>query len=143
MGPALAPRAIQSMWFGGNVFRDFIIRFFWDGQETPSVECPLGDFFALPWISAGHHGTNGPLARVSSLPVAVNPNRALNCYWEMPFRKHSITTMENRNPKKSFTCFYQINYALTDVPDDSAYFHAQFRRVNPLPYKDVYTILDG
>src|SRR4030042_726194 len=42
-----------------------------------------------------------------------------------------------------FTVYYQINYTLTDVPDDAAYFHAQFRRVNPLPYKDVYTILDG
>ncbi len=41
------------------------------------------------------------------------------------------------------TLYYQINYTLTDVPEDAAYFHAQFRRVNPLPYKDVYTILDG
>lgn len=39
--------------------------------------------------------------------------------------------------------YYQIDYTLTDVPDDAAYFHAQFRRKNPLPYKDVYTILDG
>ena len=39
--------------------------------------------------------------------------------------------------------YYQINYTLTDVPEDAAYFHAQFRRVNPLPYKEVYTILDG
>jgi hypothetical protein len=41
------------------------------------------------------------------------------------------------------TLYYQINYTLTDVPDDAAYFHAQFRRTNPLPYKDVYTIVDG
>jgi hypothetical protein len=41
------------------------------------------------------------------------------------------------------TVFYQITYTLTDIPPDAAYFHAQFRRVNPLPYKDVYTILDG
>jgi hypothetical protein len=39
--------------------------------------------------------------------------------------------------------YYQINYTLTDVPEDCAYFHAQFRRTNPPPYKDVYTILDG
>ena len=39
--------------------------------------------------------------------------------------------------------YYQIDYVLTDVPDDAAYFHAQFRRTNPLPYGEVYTILDG
>ena len=39
--------------------------------------------------------------------------------------------------------FYQVNYTLTEVPEDCAYFHAQFRRTNPLPYKDVYTILEG
>ncbi len=41
------------------------------------------------------------------------------------------------------TLYYQINYTLTEVPDSCAYFHAQFRRTNPLPYKSVYTILDG
>jgi hypothetical protein len=45
--------------------------------------------------------------------------------------------------EQDMVLYYQINYALTDVPDDRAYFHAQFRRVNPLPYKEVYPILDG
>ena len=49
--------------------------------------------------------------------------------------------MENLD-EKPMTLFYQINYTLTDVPEDVAYFHAQFRRTNPLPYKEVYTILD-
>ena len=51
----------------------------------------------------------------------------------------------HREPRRrrSITVYYQINYTLTEVPDDAAYFHAQFRRVNPLPYKEVYTILDG
>jgi hypothetical protein len=51
-------------------------------------------------------------------------------------------TFENRSDK-DMTLYYQINYTLTEVPEDCAYFHAQFRRVNPLPYKEVYTILDG
>jgi hypothetical protein len=51
--------------------------------------------------------------------------------------------MENRNPVETGACFYQVNYTLTDVPDDLAYFHAQFRRTNPVPYGEVYTILDG
>ena len=40
------------------------------------------------------------------------------------------------SPTSEMTLYYQINYTLTDVPDDAAYFHAQFRRVNPLPYKE-------
>ena len=51
-------------------------------------------------------------------------------------------TLENRSDEK-MNLYYQINYALTEVPEDCGYFHAQFRRSNPLPYKAVYTILDG
>ncbi|MFB3894240.1 MAG: glycoside hydrolase family 172 protein [Phycisphaerae bacterium] len=133
------PGAIQSMWISGDVAlagpaaRNFILRIYWDGQEHPSVECPVADFFASGW---------GVYAQINSLAVAVNPNRGYNCFWEMPFRKSCRVTLENRNVDK-MVCYYQINYTLTDVPDDCAYFHAQFRRVNPIPYKQVYTILDG
>jgi hypothetical protein len=60
----------------------------------------------------------------------------------MPFRKRCRITMTNLADEE-MTLYYQINYTLTDVPQDAAYFHAQFRRKNPLPYKQVYTILDG
>ena len=129
-----ASGAIQHIWMTPTgKWRDCILRFYWDGQETPSVECPIGDFFACGW---------GEYAQVSSLAVTVNPGSAFNCYWEMPFRKGFRVTAENRSPEQ-MTLFYQIDYTLTDVPEDCAYFHAQFRRVNPLPYKQVYTILDG
>lgn len=135
---------IQSMWLTGTITRDIIIRIFWDGQEQPSVECPLPDFFALPWAMQDQSAPNsGPAAHINSLPVAVNPCRGLNCFWEMPFKKHCLITLENLNPAKRIWSCYQINYALTDVPEDAAYFHAQFRRVNPLPYGEVYTILGG
>lgn len=137
------PGAIQSMWFGGYVARDFILRIYWDGQDQPSVECPLGDFFALPWIRHGGDPGRRPLVRVNSLPVSVNPNCGLNCFWQMPFREHCRITVENLHPDKEYACYYQINYTLTEVPAEAAYFHAQFRRVNPLPYKEVYTILAG
>ncbi|MDO8683324.1 MAG: DUF2961 domain-containing protein [Armatimonadota bacterium] len=128
------PGAIQQIWMTptGN-WRFNILRIYWDGQETPSVECPVGDFFACGW---------GKYAQVSSLPVCVNPGSAFNCYWEMPFRKSCKITMTNI-ADDAMTLYYQINYTLTDVPDDAAYFHAQFRRANPLPYKTEYTILDG
>ena len=137
------PGALQSFWFGGYVGRDFILRIYWENQTQPSVECPLGDFFALPWVSNGEEGTRGPLVQVNSLMVSVNPNRGLNCFWEMPFREHCRVTLENRHPTDTKTIYYQINYTLTEVPEQCAYFHAQFRRVNPVPYKEVYTILDG
>lgn len=128
------PGEIRSMWFTGRPLnRHLILRMYWDGQAQPSVECPLGDFFGAGW---------GPFAQLSSLPVAVNPNNGLNCFWTLPFRRSARLALENRGDQP-FTCFYQINYALTDVPEDCAYFHAQFRRANPLPYRDVYTVVDG
>ncbi len=131
------PGAIQSLWVGGTAARDHgrlaILRLYWDGQTQPSVECPLGDFFTAGWEG---------FAQVNSLMVATNPNRGLNCFWEMPFRKSCRITLENLH-SQPVSLYYQVNYALTEVPDDAAYFHAQFRRVNPLPYRQVYTILDG
>jgi hypothetical protein len=126
--------AIQHIWMTptGN-WRFSILRFYWDGESTPSVEVPVGDFFAMGW---------GRYAQLTSLPVCVNPGSAFNCYWEMPFRKSCRITFENLDAKP-MTLYYQVDYTLTDVPEDAGYFHAQFRRVNPLPYKDVYTILDG
>jgi len=128
------PGVIQSIWMTPTGhWRFSIIRFYWDDESEPSVEAPVGDFFACGW---------GQYAQVSSLAVCVNPASAFNCYWPMPFKKKARITMENIDDK-DMVLYYQINYALTDVPDDAAYFHAQFRRVNPLPYKSVYTILDG
>ncbi|MFA4943937.1 MAG: glycoside hydrolase family 172 protein [Lentisphaeria bacterium] len=131
------PGAIQQIWMTptGN-YRFTIIRFYWDGEGTPSVEVPIGDFFASAYTSYTS------FAPITSLPVCVNPGNAFNCYWEMPFRKHCKITLENIG-FEPMTIYYQINYTLTQVPADAAYFHAQFRRTNPLPYKDIYTLLDG
>ena len=84
----------------------------------------------------------GKYAPLSSLAVCVNPGSAFNCYWEMPFRKQCRMTMTNI-AHQPMRVYYQINYVLTDVPADAAYFHAQFRRVNPLPAKQDYTIVEG
>jgi hypothetical protein len=132
------PGAIQSIWLSGDASlhvnsRHFILRMYWDDQEQPSVESPAPDFFAAGW---------GGYVPVMSMPVMVGPNRSLCCFWEMPFRKHARITLENLH-HENITIYWQINYTLTEVPEDCAYFHAQFRRVNPLPYKDVYTIIDG
>ena len=84
--------AIQQIWItpAKVAWRDLILRIYWDDQSQPSVEAPLGDFFACGW---------GRYAQVSSLAVCVNPGRAFNCYWEMPFRKRARLTLENRDPE--------------------------------------------
>ncbi len=128
------PGAIQHIWMTptGN-WRFSIIRVYWDDEKTPSVEAPVGDFFCMGW---------GKYSPLQSLAVAVNPGSAFNCYWTMPFRKHCRITMENIDDEDMYL-YYQIDYALASVPNDAAYFHAQFRRVNPLPYKTDYTIVDS
>lgn len=128
------PGAIQHIWMTptGN-WRYSILRFYWDDETEPSIECPVGDFFAMGW---------GSYAQLSSLAICVNPGSAFNCYWTMPFRKKCRITMENINDKDPMTLYYQIDYTLTEVPSDAAYFHAQFRRSNPNESSN-YTIVDG
>jgi len=128
------PGVIQHIWLTiTGAWRHSILRVYWDGQAAPSVECPVGDFFACGW---------GRYAQVSSLAVCVNPGSAFNSYWPMPFQRHCRITLENITGGEVYL-YYQVTYALTDVPEDCAYFHAQFRRSNPLPYGEVYTILEG
>ena len=130
------PGAIQHIWLTVHPqhWRSLVLRMYWDDEETPSVETPLGDFFCSGW---------GERCNVNSLPVAVNPAGGFNCYWEMPFRQRARITVENLSPEPVRGFYYQITYALTDVPDDCAYLHAQWRRSNPLPYREVHTLLDG
>lgn len=128
------PGAIQHIWLTPTgLWRNTILRMYWDEFDAPSVEAPIGDFFACGW---------NRYAQLPSQAVCVNPGSAFNCYWQMPFRRHCKMTLENRDDKP-VTIYYQIDYTLTKVGEDQAYFHAQFRRVNPLPYGSVYTILDG
>jgi hypothetical protein len=130
------PGAIQHIWLTVHPehWRRLVLRMYWDGEETPSVETPIGDFFCNGW---------GERCNITSLAVAVNPAGGFNCYWEMPFRQRARITVENLAPDEVRGFYYQITYTLTDVPEDRAYLHAQWRRSNPLPYMDVHTILDG
>lgn len=132
------PGAIQHIWMtigklkGRDVWRDFILRIYWDDQEYPSVEVPAGDFFCNGWNEYAH---------VNSLAVCANPARGFNCYFTMPFRRRCRVTMENRNPE-TITLYYQIDYALAEVDEDAAYFCASFRRSNPT-VGSIHTVIDG
>lgn len=130
------PGAIQHIWLTVHPtwWRRLVIRMYWDDEKTPSVETPLGDFFANGWCER---------CNISSLPIAVNPAGGFNSYWELPFRKKAKITIENLTPEKAHGFYYQVDYTLTDIPKDTAYFHAQWRRSNPLAYQDVHTLLEG
>lgn len=134
LGEITGSGAVQHIWMTptGN-WRYSILRMYWDDEATPSVEVPVGDFFAMGW---------GKYAPITSQAICVNPGSAFNSYWQMPFRKKAKFTLENID-EKPMTIYYQIDYTQAPVPADAAYFHAQFRRTNPLPYKQVYTILDN
>lgn len=131
------PGTIRHIWItlAEGFYRDVILRIYWDDQEHPSVETPIGDFFCNSWKQR----TN-----VLSLPINVNPSGAFNCYFPMPFRRRARVTVENRHPAERVPhFFYAINYEQGAVGEDAAYFHARFNRTNPLPYGTDYTILDG
>lgn len=128
------PGAIQHIWMTSFPahWRQLVIRMYWDDEENPSVEVPYGDFFCNGWTERSN---------VNSLPIAVNPAGGMNTYWEMLFRKKAKITIENLS-EEEFPLYYQIDYTLTEVPENVGYFHAQWRRSNPLPYKENHTLLE-
>lgn len=128
------PGAVQHIWMTptGN-WRFTIIRIYYDDEKTPSVESPLGPFFCMGWNQYAH---------LNSLAMTVNPGSAFNSYWKMPFRKKCRITIENINPTESMRLYYQVDYTLTDIGEDEAYFHAQYRRSRSTK-GSLHTILDG
>lgn len=128
--------AIQHIWLTVHPlnWRRLVIRLFWDDEPTPSVNVPVGDFFASGWCER---------CNINSLPVVVNPAGGFNSYWEMPFRRRARIEIENLGPDDIKGFYYQIDYTLTSVEDDRAYFHAQWRRSKPLEFQEVHTLLDG
>lgn len=129
---AEGPGVIRHIWMTlTGRWRTSIIRMYWDGETTPSVEVPAADFFCQGW---------NEYAPVVSEPVCVNPGSAFNCYWTMPFRRRCRITMENVDAKQ-MTLYYFIDYEETEVGADQAYFHAQFRRTIDDPTSD-FTLLD-
>lgn len=114
-------------------WRHMILKIYWDGEEQPSVEVPIGDFFCNGWCERSN---------VYSMPISVNPAGGFNCYFPMPFRRSAKIVLANIGFEKRMF-FYQIDYQLTEVDDEAGYFHAAFRRENPVKFMEPYTIIDG
>ena len=141
LGELDGPGVIAHMWctlYSDDPFcgRSLVLRMYWDGAEQPSVQAPLGDFFAV-----GH----GAQAGVDSAPVSVTSHgRARTCFWRMPFRDSAKVTVTNES--EEFPCdsfYYYLDWQKHEsLPEDTAYFHAQYRQETPAQPGN-YTILEA
>jgi len=134
------PGEIRHIWFtiGGldrRFTRSLVLRFYWDDSDVPSVEAPIGDFFA-----AG----NGMRVNVSSLPIEVTSyGRAFNSYWRMPFHKKARLTITNESDQRVSSCYYYIDWlAFDSLPADAVYFHARYRQEFPVEPFTPYTVAE-
>ena len=135
------PGMLTHIWFTGYIGHSFILRIYWDNQETPSVEAPISAFFGCAY-DENFADIHGKYPVLNSAMVLVAPGRGYNCYWEMPFRKHCRVTMENRG-EKSQTLYYMISGWHGAIPEGSGYFHAAYRQEHPVQKGRSYTVIDG
>ncbi len=128
------PGVIRHIWMTCDRKRwhELVLRCTWDDESSPSVEVPLGDFFA---------NATRETAIVNSEPIAVLVGGGMNSYWPMPFRGRARITLENRGDVVH-QFFFQIDYSLEDVSAETPYFHAQWRRSVGVP-NAIHTIVDG
>jgi len=132
------PGEIRHIWLVPNSMdirhpRALVLRVYWDGSEVPSVETPIGDFFAVG---------NGMRAVVDSLPVKVSSyGRGYNCYWPMPFQKEARITLTNESHKAAASCYFQIDWVRDLQPSDpNMYFHARYHQEYPPEHGQPYTV---
>lgn len=111
-----------------------ILRMYWDGEESPSVEAPIGLFFGVGF---------GEERQYISLPMN-ETSGGYNCYWPMPFRRSARWTLTNTTDKPINSFYYNIDFtALDTLPDDLLYFHATHNEENPTTPGINYTVLQA
>lgn len=134
------PGVITHIWFTLSrqrdyVLKDCVMRIWWDDEPEPSVEVPIGEFFGL-----GH----GKYYDVHSLPFETGNQRGYNCFFPMPFKKRARIEFHNSPDLELRRLFYHINYKkVSQLPEDTLYFHAQYRQDKPTGGPDPYTILEA
>src|SRR5246127_1547868 len=107
-----------------NHLKALILRMYWDGESSPSVEGPIGDFFGLGL---------GDYHLYQSIPLQVSSDKALNCFFPMPFQKPARITVTNEGAIKTDAFYFNIDYRAYSkpLPSDQLYFHAQYRQEAP------------
>jgi hypothetical protein len=123
------PGMISHIWFTISDpepyhLKRLVLRIYWDGEATPSVEAPIGDFFGL--------GTGDYITWESAM-LSVGSDRALNCFFPMPFAKHARVTVTNEGKLAASNLYYNIEYRsdTRPLPAHTLYFHAQYRQASP------------
>ena len=120
--------------FNAHALRDVVLRFYWDGENEPSVESPFGDFFGAPF------GTYQPY---TSIPMSLTAG-AFNCLWLMPYASGARLEITNEGSSDVDPLFYNITYQdLPEGPPGDLRFHAQWRRENPTARGIPYMILSA
>jgi len=107
--------------------RNAVLRMYWDGETSPSVESPIGDFFGQGW---------GEKYNYASLPLAAAPGggNALVSYFSMPFEKGAKVTVENQSGEKINSFYYYIDYEKhAALPKNTGRFHAWWNRELTVP----------
>ncbi len=135
-GPGVITHIWCTLLHGSPYYsREVTLRIYWDGEEHPSVEAPLGDFFGV-----GH----GLDRAFHSLPVRVTSDgKARNCYWPMPFRKSARIVVDNESEAGCLAFYYYVDWQQHDqLPDDTAYFHARYRQEFPCRMGQNYLLAD-
>ena len=101
-----------------------VLRIYWDGESTPSVESPVGDFFGLGL---------GEYFLYQSIPLSVGADKALNSFFVMPFQSHARITVSNEGAQKVDAFYFNIDYraCAKPLPAGTLYFHAQYRQAAP------------
>jgi len=123
------PGVISHIWFTINDSEPYhlkriVLRIYWDGETTPSVETPIGDFFGLGLGT--YHEWQSQMLSVGSI-------KALNSYFPMPYRHHARITVTNEGKQPIGSLYYNIDYRTEShpLPADTLYFHAQYRQAQP------------
>jgi hypothetical protein len=126
---AAGPGLVTHVWFtiasdDPHHLKALVLRMYWDGEPTPSVEAPIGDFYGLGL---------GDYHAYHSIPLSVGSDKALNCFFPMPFQKHARITVTNEGAQKVEALYFNIDYRsyAKPLPDDRLYFHAQYRQAAP------------
>ncbi len=121
---------------GGSARPDeIVLRMYWDDSKEPAVEAPIGDFFGAGF---------GLRREIKSIPVEVEGGDGYNCYWPMPFHKHALITVTNEGQKNVRSFYYHIDYSEEEkLPENTAYFCAQYRNEFPEKTGSDYLILDA
>jgi hypothetical protein len=119
---------------GSANHQEMLLRIYYDGAERPGVEAPVGDFFANCF---------GKRAEVISLPVVVEDADSYNCFWHMPFRESIRIEVVNQSEKPISLLYYNIDWIRKNqLPDDTPYFHAQYKQEYPVEQGSDYVILE-